>query len=135
MLIVAFSDSVFNRSFNSNLAYASLQAETADLCRGVPVFNVHGSCYHRVRNILPIYVPKNVSVSAQAAVIGSKSSDDPPKFLSLYSYDPELDGESKISKRTRGALDCAQGKRIMLQLQQMMKTNRIFYAVNSVDII
>ena len=42
------------RSFNSNLAYASLQVDTADLGRGVQVFKMHGESYHRIGNICEV---------------------------------------------------------------------------------
>ena len=46
----------------------------------------------------------------------------------MYFYDPEIDGESEVDLRASGALATEQGKRIMLRLQDMIKSHNIFYA-------
>ena len=118
------------RSFNSNLAYASLQAETADLGRGLQVFKMHGESYHRIGNILPSYKPKHADVGdEQNAQDKQKESNAKPQFLALYFYDHEIDGENEVDMRASGALATEQDKRIMSKLQDMI--NRIVFSTRS----
>ena len=78
------------RIFNSRLAYASLQADTADFGKGVQVFKMHGESYHRIGNILPTAELKHDDDDEAAEGNEPKrSSKVNARFLALYFYDPE----------------------------------------------